>query len=239
MEASRRRAVPEQSGHCPGEVTLGRSSSGRAVTSDDSQDADSCRPGPGRPPAGRAEGTARRFTHMPMSGRCGPVYLCTCMYVANSSGVRTFSLVIRAERRACRFRAASPFVTWLDCLSLGSAMRVDDRFLCDGSYARCAGLTCRCVGPLAGPYTWCASAGPAMLCRGWTGRRPAGHPPCSPSWHTVPQRGGTGRRAGRGRQYAGQSGWRWLTSRPGRVARARRRVMRQPSLSSGRGARVR
>ena len=52
-----------------GEVTLGRSSSGWAVTSDGSQDADSCRPGPGRPPAGRAEGTARRFTHMPMSER--------------------------------------------------------------------------------------------------------------------------------------------------------------------------
>ena len=69
MEGSRRRAVPEQSGHCRGEVTLGRSSSGWAVTSHGSQDAGSCRPGPGRPPAGRAEGTARRFTHMPMRVR--------------------------------------------------------------------------------------------------------------------------------------------------------------------------
>lgn len=67
------------------------------------------------------------------------------MYVANSSGDRKFSLVIRIERRACRFCAASLFVTWLDCLSLGSAMHVDNRFLCDGAYARCAGVTCTCV----------------------------------------------------------------------------------------------
>lgn len=85
------------------------------------------------------------------------------------------------RRRACRFCAASLSVTWLDCLSLGSAMRVDDRFLCDGAYARCAGLTCTCVEPLAGPYTWRTSAGPAMLCCGWTRRRPAGHSQCSPS----------------------------------------------------------
>ena len=31
-EGSRRRAAPGQSGRCPGEVTLGRSSSGRAVS---------------------------------------------------------------------------------------------------------------------------------------------------------------------------------------------------------------
>jgi len=92
MEASRRRAVPEQSGHCPGEVTLGRSSSGRAVTSDDSQDADSCRPGPGRPPAGRAEGTARRFTHMPMCGRCAP-------YIDISYAVHELDDVIEAQEK--------------------------------------------------------------------------------------------------------------------------------------------
>jgi hypothetical protein len=40
-----------------------------------------------------AEGTARRFTHMPMSGRYVPVYLCADLHVANGRD-RQFSLVI-------------------------------------------------------------------------------------------------------------------------------------------------